>query len=768
MHRLTQKNRFILLLILIIPVFTVIMVEFAVIPFLEQQIMNTKKRGLREIVEVAYGIIKNSERHMQEHGLNVSQAQDHAIDAIKQIRFGHGDYFWINDMLTPVPRMVMHPTEPLLDGKILDNPQYNRATSISYGLNGPTIPVDNTNLFAAFTDVAGKATQGYVQYLWGKPAQDGGLTIELYKKLSYVKLYAPWGWVIGSGVYVDDVHKEAVSLRYPVYGATLLFTAFLIIVSYFLSQKERKQMESTLRETREIFALFMRHSPIYAFIKEVTPTGNRIVMASDNYEKLLGIPPAEMTGKTMEELYPAEFASGITKADILAIENGESLEFEETLNGHIYSTIKFPIRSTGRTLLAGYSIDITERVLLEENLRQAKAAAEGACMAKSSFLANMSHEIRTPMNGVIGVADLLAATELNPEQREYVELMRKSGKDLVQIISDILDLSKIEANRMELEIRGFDLKAEVKGTMNLMALKASEKGITLESGIDTELPPRLMGDPIRIRQIIANLVGNAIKFTEKGAVSLHVSLESEADDNVTIRFSITDTGIGIPADKLDGIFEPFIQADLSTTRKFGGTGLGLAICRRLSEMMGGAVGAESIEGKGSTFWFTAVFKKSSEGSAREVTQPSQPLPMLGNMPPKPHIRILLAEDEPTNQIVTISMLRKAGYAVDLAKDGSEVIRMLKSNDYSLVLMDCMMPVMNGFEATAEIRKPESEVKNHDIPVIALTARAMSDDQAQCFAAGMNDFLPKPLEMADLLAMLEKWTASACPESSDDV
>ena len=252
MTQQTIKYRSILIVILLIPVFTVIMVESAVIPFLEQQIMNSKKRGLREIVEVAYGILKNSERHIHESGLSAAQAQEHAIDAMKRIRFGHGDYFWINDMLKPFPRMVMHPTEPLLDGRILDNHQYNRATSISYGLKGPKIRVDNINLFTAFTDVATREGHGYVQYLWGKPTQDGGLTVELYQKLSYVKLFSPWGWVIGSGIYIDDVHGEAVALRYPVYGATLIFTALLLIVSYMVSQSERRQVERTLRETREI------------------------------------------------------------------------------------------------------------------------------------------------------------------------------------------------------------------------------------------------------------------------------------------------------------------------------------------------------------------------------------------------------------------------------------------------------------------------------------------------------------------------------------
>jgi len=293
--------------------------------------------------------------------------------------------------------------------------------------------------------------------------------------------------------------------------------------------------------------------------------------------------------------------------------------------------------------------------------------------------------------------------------------------------------------------------------VNVLSLKAVEKGLTLEQQIDKNVPLCLVGDSVRIRQIITNLVGNAIKFTSRGSVSLQISVESKTAETVTLRFSIRDTGIGIPAEKLQGIFEPFTQADSSTTRKYGGTGLGLAISKQLAEMMGGRICIESIEGEGSTFWFTAVLgiqKDAVPLTAQPVSTEKPADPVERDLS---GIRILIAEDEPINQIVTMSIIRKSGYQADLARNGSEALKMLEENDYTLVLMDCMMPEMNGYEATAAIRDPASKARNHNIPVIALTARAMREDQEQCLAAGMDDFLSKPLEVAELVAMIEKWS-----------
>ncbi len=709
--------------------------------------------------------------------------------------------------------------------------------------------------------------------------------------------------------YVKDyevrLRKKDGSLLQVSVGAQLLFDdegCFSGVAGILRDISERKETEAALLRAKQEWERTFHSVPDLVAI--IDPE-HRIIRANRAMAEWLGLTPDECVGLSCSEHVHGSLQAPAFCPHAKTLADGQEhvAEVHEERTGMDLVVSTTPLRDEDGRMIGTVHVarDITERKRAVERIRLANQqleeataranemalAAESANSAKSEFLANMSHEIRTPMNGIIGMTGLLLETELTAEQREYAEIVRKSGEVLLSLVNDILDFSKIEARKIELEILDFDLATTVEDTVEIFGPKAHEKGLELVCHIDPGVPSVFRGDPGRLRQIISNLVGNAVKFTEAGEIAVQVSVAGKDRGRTVLRFEVRDTGIGIGPDGLQVLFSPFTQGDGSTTRRFGGTGLGLSISKQLVELMGGKIGVESDEGKGSTFWFTVPLERRANGEKASLTpfdgsiakilvvddnrtsrllaatllrswgcavaeatdgpaalselkeaarnntpyraalldvqmpgmdgetlaarikadpeiavthlvmmtslgrRPtvdgllgslSKPIrraqlyatlapafrlgqgPISPEPPEKPAAapwpihpgRILVVEDNPVNQIVAVKILEKLGCRADVAGDGGEALTILRRIPYDLVLMDCQMPQMDGFEAARRIRKGEAGPDRVRIPIVAMTARAMQGDREKCLASGMNDYVPKPVDSILLAQVLEQW------------
>lgn len=529
-------------------------------------------------------------------------------------------------------------------------------------------------------------------------------------------------------------------------------------------------INTELKESQKLFENFMHHSPALAWMKDST---GRMVWANSNFYENFGLTAEQVIGKRAEDFLRV-VTSTIDEADRHVYEDQSVVDYIIPLHlpdgsERFYFISKFPIETSKGELIGAIAIDVHDQHVaeqqvgelnrqLQDHVRQLEAARDKALEAsalKSAFVANISHEIRTPLSGIIGMNELLLNTNLDHDQRSLADTVHESSLSLLTVLNDILDLSKIEAGKMTFEQTPFKLKWLLQDSIRLMSAAAAAKGLELRQEFEDALPAQVVGDPERVRQVLLNLIGNAVKFTSKGSITVRASVIEENDERATVRFSVTDTGIGIAPEDRKFLFTPFAQVDNSSTRRFGGTGLGLTICKKLVSFMDGNMGVDSTPGVGSTFYFTIPFAKHAP---IEDTRP-KPTPLPTRPRAMGHKSVLVVEDNPVLQHVAVMQLTNLGVSSRVAHTGPEALEAIQAGTFDMVLMDVHLPQMSGYDVTTRVRQLEQGTGRRT-PIIAMTAGAMEQDKQRCLAAGMDDYMSKPVNVEALRRMVEKWTGGA--------